>query len=308
MRTLALAALLAVVAGLALLLLAGFGQPDALLVPLCGPNAGASWTFDAWITVPLALSAAFYLVGTARLWSRAGLGHGILPERAIAYAVGWVALAGALVSPLHRWGEGLFASHMVEHEVVMAIAAPLLVLAQPGAAFLWALPRIARQAVAAALLQSGAQSLWRGLTRPAVATLLHGLAIWAWHAPPVVDAAVANLAVHRLQHLTFLFTALLFWSSLLRRSPGSAAASLVVTMLHTTLLGALLALAPRVLYPAQTAGAFAWGFSPLEDQQLAGLIMWVPAGTVYAGAALWFAARWIRRSGAAWRIADASGL
>jgi cytochrome c oxidase assembly factor CtaG len=71
-------------------------------------------------------------------------------------------------------------------------------------------------------------------------------------------------------------------------------------MLHTSLLGALLALAPRVLYPAQTAASSAWGLTPLEDQQLAGLLMWVPAGTVYAGAALWFAARWIRRSGSAW--------
>ena len=83
--------------------------------------------------------------------------------------------------------------------------------------------------------------------------------------------------------------------------PGAAVGHLFVTMLHTSVLGALMALAPRVLYAVQTQHALDWGLTPLEDQQLAGLIMWVPAGTIYAGAALAFAARWIRRSRADWR-------
>lgn len=305
MRTLALSTLLAVVPALALLVLGGPGRPEALLAPLCGPDAASLWTFDPWITVPLVFSAGLYLAGTARIWIRVGLGHGVLPTQAVAYGVGWTALAGALVSPLHRWGEGLFAAHMIEHELVMAIAAPLLVLARPGAAFLWALPRPHRQAVAACMVRPGAQRAWAYLTRPAVAAVLHGLAIWAWHAPPLFDAAVETVSLHRTQHLAFLLTALLFWWSLLRRSPGAATGSLVLTTLHTSLLGALLALAPRVLYPAQTAAAGAWGLSPLEDQQLAGLLMWVPAGTVYAGAALWLAAQWIRGSGRAGRPGDA---
>ena len=119
---------------------------------------------------------------------------------------------------------------------------------------------------------------------------------------PVIGGVLAGAVGLRR---AFLVTALLFWWSLLRRSPGAAAGGLVLTMLHTSLLGALLALAPRVLYPAQTAAARLWGLSPLEDQQLAGLLMWVPAGTVYAGAALWFAARWIRGSGPNGRMSDA---
>ena len=92
-------------------------------------------------------------------------------------------------------------------------------------------------------------------------------------------------------------SALLFWYSLLRTSRwGEGLWHLFFTMLHTSLLGALLALSPRVLYVAQTAHSLAWGLTPLEDQQLAGIFMWVPAGTVYAGAALFFAARWIRPS------------
>jgi cytochrome c oxidase assembly factor CtaG len=69
-------------------------------------------------------------------------------------------------------------------------------------------------------------------------------------------------------------------------------------------LGALMALAPRVLYGAQTATAARWGLTPLEDQQLAGIIMWVPAGTIYAGAALALLALWIRRSSEKTRQAD----
>ena len=116
---------------------------------------------------------------------------------------------------------------------------------------------------------------------------MHGVAIWAWHAPILFDAAVTNIVLHRLQHLSFLLTAIVFWWSVLRNSnAGLAAWHLFVTMLHTSVLGALMALAPRVLYQAQTATAAAWGLTPLEDQQLAGIIMWVPAGTIYAGAAL----------------------
>src|SRR5947207_10173012 len=95
---------------------------------------------------------------------------------------------------------------------------------------------------------------------------------------------------------------MLFWSALVRcRNSGVAAAHLFATMLHTSILGALVALAPRVLYRLQTEGAAAWGLTPLQDQQLAGLIMWIPAGGIYAGAALLFFAGWVRQSGVAAR-------
>jgi len=136
--------------------------------------------------------------------------------------------------------------------------------------------------------------------------LLHGLAIWLWHVPVLFDAAVDQVALHRLQHLSFFGTAVLFWWAVLWRSEAGAAAwHVVVTMLHTSVLGALMALAPRVLYVAQTATAAAWGLTPLEDQQLAGLIMWVPAGTIYAGTALALIALWIRNSGRKARQAHA---
>jgi cytochrome c oxidase assembly factor CtaG len=143
---------------------------------------------------------------------------------------------------------------------------------------------------------------WLAVTRPLPATVWHGVVIWFWHAPPLFDLAVADITVHRLQHLSFLSSALAFWWALFRRADrGAASLHLFATMLHTTVLGALIVLAPRALYPVQTADPMRWGLTPLEDQQLAGLIMWVPAGTIYAGAALACMAVWVRRSGPAWR-------
>jgi putative membrane protein len=254
----------------------------------------AEWTFDPWILTPLLVSASFYAAGVCMLWRRAGWGRGIQPWQVIAYVVGWLALTTALVSPLHWLGEHLFTFHMIEHEIVMVLAAPLLATARPLGALLWGLPKRFRISLGALLRMRSAARLWRFLTRPLNATVFHGVAIWIWHAPLLFDAAVTDVSMHRVQHLSFLLTGLLFWWSLIRRADyGAAVGHLFVTMLHTSLLGALMALAPRVLYQTQTADALSWGLTPLEDQQLAGVMMWVPAGTVYAGAALAFAALWI---------------
>jgi putative membrane protein len=191
--------------------------------------------------------------------------------------------------------EHVFSAHMIEHEVIMAISAPLFVLARPYGVLLWSLPRTARVRLAVNLHRGTLLALWRWLTRPLNATLLHAVAIWVWHLPPLFEAAVSSMAVHRWQHLSFLATALVFWYSLApARRAGQALWYVFFTMLHTSLLGALLALAPRVLYSLQTIHAAEWGLTPLEDQQLAGMLMWVPAGTVYAGAAWLYAARWIQ--------------
>jgi cytochrome c oxidase assembly factor CtaG len=262
-------------------------------------GATPAWTFDPWVVLPLLLALALYLGGVAALWRRAGPGRGIRPWRVAAYLAGWLFLASALLSPLHWWGEHLFTAHMIEHEVVMIVAAPLLVLGRPLGAGLWAWPAAPRRYLGRAAQGGGRAGVpWRVLTRPAVASLLHGIAIWAWHVPALFDATVTDIAMHRLQHLSFLLTALLFWWALLHRAhPAGAAAHLFATMVHTGILGAVLCFAPRVLFRHQTAQAGLWGLTPLEDQQLAGLVMWVPGGIVYAGAALGFVALWVRRSG-----------
>jgi putative membrane protein len=279
-----------------LLLLLAFAMP-ARRALAHGDHAVPGWTFDPVVVGLLLASAGLYGLGTLRLWRRAGQGHGIRPRQVLCYGAGWLLLAGALVSPLHWLGEHLFSAHMVEHEIVMAGAAPLLALSRPIGAILWAFPPPFRHALGAAGRQPVVRRFWRWVTAPITATLMHGAAIWLWHAPRLFEAAVQSEGLHRLQHLTFLVSALAFWWALFRRAEfGAAVLHLFATMIHMTVLGALITLAGRVLYAHQTGFAENWGLTPLEDQQLAGLIMWVPAGTVYAAAALAFAALWIRQS------------
>jgi cytochrome c oxidase assembly factor CtaG len=279
----------------------------ALLVPrVAQAHASApdmpTWTFDPWIVLPL---GAFLLMF--------GIGRLVLARKGrkrmwqdFVCGAGWLALVSTLVSPLHWLGERLLSFHMIEHEILMAVAAPLLAIARPVGPLLWSLPRHMRLAIGGAMRHPLTTRLWTSLSAGRNATLLHGAAIWAWHAPALFDAAVEDAFLHRAQHLSFFLTALLFWWSMFRRSEtGGAAWHVFVTMLHTSILGALMALAPHLLYRQQADAAAAWGLTPLEDQQLAGIIMWVPAGTIYAGAALALIALWIRRAGQDRERADA---
>jgi cytochrome c oxidase assembly factor CtaG len=130
-----------------------------------------------------------------------------------------------------------------------------------------------------------------------VAWGLHAAALWAWHAPALFEAAVVHESVHILQHASFFVTALLFWWSLLSGRDGQrvglAVLCLFTTALHGGALGALLAMAGQAWYSVYEATAPLWGLTALEDQQLGGLIMWVPAGLVYLGAALALLASWL---------------
>jgi putative membrane protein len=276
-------------------------------------EVGTTWTWDPWVVLPLVLSAVLYTVGVARLWRRAGVGRGVRSWQVVCFALGWLLLAAALVAPLHWLGERLFSAHMIEHEILMALAAPLLVVARPIGAILWAMPANWRRASGSLAQVQAIAALWQRLTDPLIATIVHAVALWAWHIPALYQAALTSGRLHWLQHLSFFVTALFFWWSLLRgrareRGYGAAVLYLFATSLHSGFLGILLALARQPLYPLQTRTAAEWGMTPLEDQQLAGLIMWVPAGLIYAAAALALAGVWIARSGAAAKRGDAHAL
>jgi cytochrome c oxidase assembly factor CtaG len=280
-----------------------FGEFDRLF-GLSGCFSGANvagWTTDPSITVPLVLSLLIYAVGVTRLWRSAGLGHGARLGQVIAFGLGWLLLAMALVTPLHDLSRRLFAAHMVEHELVMTLAAPLLVHARPLGPFLWAFPRRSRKTIAEGT-RIGAYLLgWDILTIPLVATAVHGAAIWIWHIPGLFELALRVEWIHWAQHLSFLISALFFWWTMLQgrareRGYGAAIFYLFFTAIHTSFLGILITLARVPVYPSQSQVAQSWGLTPLSDQQLAGLIMWVPAGMVYAIAALALAALWISRS------------
>ncbi|MDB4906908.1 MAG: hypothetical protein JWO05_1692 [Gemmatimonadetes bacterium] len=247
------------------------------------------------------LSLCAYAVGAARLWRHAGNGRGLSVGNASAFAAGWLALAVALVSPLDALGAQLFSAHMVQHEVLMLLAAPLMVTGRPLAAWAWALPAPWRKRLPASLHRAWLARSWSAITDPLAAWALHALALWLWHVPALFEAALHNEGVHALQHASFLATALLFWWAVLgpdtrARRAGLALLLLFTTMLHTGALGALLALAPTPWYPPYVDSAVALGLDPVQDQQLGGLIMWIPGGVAYLGVGLYVVARLLRRS------------
>lgn len=242
------------------------------------------WTLDPRITAPIALSVLLFALGWRRLWARSAHDRA---RQAWLFAGGMLVLAAALVSPLHETGERSFAAHMFEHELLMLVAAPLLVLARPLPVMLWAFPGAPRRAIGAAV--GATAGLWRTLTAPVLATGLQAIALWAWHAPALFDRALASEGWHAAQHLSFLVTALLFWSAMLgrRTAPVLAALCLIVTSIVSGALGALMAFATSPWYAGYARLSMApFGLTPAEDQQLAGLLMWVPGGLVHAGVAL----------------------
>jgi putative membrane protein len=255
------------------------------------------------VTLPAVLSAGLYVAGYGRCtgWriSRGGRSD-IRAWRAAGFFIGLAALTASLISPLDRWSATSFAFHMTQHEILMLIAAPLLVLGRPLPYFLWALSAGARERVGRLVALPVIKRSWNTLLNPMVAWTLHALALWLWHAPALFDAALDNRLVHDLQHLSFLATALIFWAALFeernRERQGAAVLFLFTTTIHTGVLGALLTFATHPWYSTYLSTPPALGLSPLEDQQLGGLIMWVPASLVYVGAGLALLARWIRAS------------
>jgi cytochrome c oxidase assembly factor CtaG len=191
---------------------------------------------------------------------------------------------------------------MTQHEFLMIGAAPLLVLGRPGLVFLCALPSPQARWTTHAMNRAGISCLTHALSRPAVAWLVHAVALWAWHVPPWFEATLRYEWVHALQHTTFLGTAFWFWHSVFRgprriADYGWGVLNLFFTAVHSSVLGALITFAPSPWYKSYVATAPAWGLSALEDQQLGGLIMWVPAGLIYILAALVLLQAWLQNSG-----------
>lgn len=268
-----------------------------------GDHAAAmpGWTWDPWITVPLGLAAGLFALGLVRLGARSA--RGAFRRRAMLFAAGWVTLAAALVSPLHEAGERSFAAHMFEHELIMLLAAPLLVAAEPLVVLLWAFPAAARRTIGGVVAARPIAASWRALSGAVAATIIQAAALWLWHAPALFDLALASDGWHAAQHLSFLVSALLFWTAMLGRrgaaERGLAALCLFLTSLISGALGALMAFSQSPWYAGYARlGMAPFGLTPAEDQQLAGLIMWIPGGLVHAGAALVIIAALVRRPAA----------
>jgi len=256
------------------------------------------WVFDP---IPLACvlaSGVLYVAGVSRLWARAGRGCGVRRWQLGAFAAGWIALVVALLSPVAAISDVLFSVHMTQHEILILVAAPLLVLGRPILPFLWALSPPWRVRLGMWSRNRYWTAAWNALTGPLVVWLLHGLALWVWHLPALYQAALGSAAIHAIEHTCFLATACLFWWALIhgrygRVGYGVAVVFVFATAGHSEALGALLTFAPRVWYPLYVMRAPAAGVDALEDQQLAGLIMWIPFGVIFLILGLGLFAAWL---------------
>jgi putative membrane protein len=271
---------------------------------LIGPaEVWTAWSFEPAVVALLGATITLHVRGMRRISRLSTRNTARIQRESLFFISGCAVLALALLSPVHRLGETLFSAHMVQHELLMAIAAPLLILGRPFVPMLWALPASARKSVGGLMKRRALQNAWALASNPFSAWLLHAAAIWVWHVPRFYDASVHNSGVHTAQHMSFLVTALLFWWSVLsphaiQRGAGVSIISLFTTGVHTTLLGALIATSDQPLFRAYNiSGTSLWGMTPLADQQLGGVVMWIPAGVVYLFAALYLFPGWIRASG-----------
>jgi putative membrane protein len=213
----------------------------------------------------------------------------------IAFFFGGIAtLFVALLSPLHALSHSLFSAHMIQHLLLVLLAAPLFTLGQPISPLLRGLPLTWRKKIGGIAHLPVFKSLSHSLARPLTVLSLHVAVLWLWHVPGLYSAAVNNSFIHALEHVGFFLTAALYWW-VIRSSHEYAGRVLSAfgLMMASSILGALMTFSRASWYGDHFDTAVLWGMTPLTDQQLAGVMMWIPMGTVYVITAALLLGRWI---------------
>jgi len=249
---------------------------------------------DTWPTLAALLAAAaVYTRGWWALSSRmpARFGKG----RLAAFLGGLAVIAVALASPLDTLAGGRLSAHMVQHQLLMMLAPPLLWLGAPIAPILRGLPRSIRRPVAAALASRVLRPMAHIIAQPAFGWVSFALAFWIWHTAPLYQLALRSHAWHHVEHACFAATAMLFWRPVIQAWPDRALwprwtmiPYVLLADVQNTILAAILTFSDRLVYPAY-ASVTVGSLSALDDQSLAGVIMWVPGSLVFLVAAVWLA-------------------
>ena len=273
-------------------------HPDGPLLP---HDLWTAWNTEPSLLIPIAVTIILYAWGIRQVWQHAGAGRGITRRSWMCFFGGILSLLIALVSPLDALAGVLFSAHMAQHLILILLAAPLLVMSDFPLALLWGVPRSSAHSVGYRAHQSQALSrVWKIVSSPIAAWFLFAISMWFWHAPTLYEAALRNEALHDVEHLAFLVTGMLFWWVLFRHTTqkqihyGMAIPYLFTTVLHTGILGALMTFTSQPWYTYYADLVVPWGLTPLQDQQLAGLIMWLPGGTVLTLFTIGYFAAWLR--------------
>jgi cytochrome c oxidase assembly factor CtaG len=250
-------------------------------------RVGGAWDRRPAVLLSIGVLAALYLRGWWRL-RRTPRTRGAAPGwRLGAYLVGLASVGLALCSPLELLAELSFTAHMVQHQLLIMMAPPLLLLAAPFPIILWALPPAVRRRLGGLVTRPGpVRRALRTLTWMPIAGALYTVTLWGWHYPPAYEAALRHPALHDLEHLAFFGTAVLFWWPIVNPAPrfhrlttgvmyGARIGYLILATAQNTLLGAVLGLSERVFYPSYAAAPrllAEWG--PVDDQAFGGGVMW----------------------------------
>jgi putative membrane protein len=271
-------------------ILAHPGQPPA------PHDLWSAWNLDPVLLGGLVLTAWAYWRGQT-----SGPRRPIDTWRARCFTGALVALGLALLSPLDALSNALASAHMVQHLLLLLVAAPLLALSAPSSAILRGSPLAVRRASGRWRRRLGLTHGHLGALRhPAAVWLLSVGVIWFWHAAAPYDATLDNQLLHVLEHASFLVTAVLFWQVVVgvrgaARVSGGLGVLLVFAMaMQSVFLSVLLTFARTPWYSGYATTTASWGLDPLTDQQVAGVIMWIPAGGIYLAAALVLLVTWIR--------------
>jgi len=250
----------------------------------------------------VAAAVLYWLGGRRRVSGRHGHEQ---TGRTIAFALGLLTIVAAVDTPLDTLADTLFAAHMAQHVLLIAVAPPLIVLSAPWMRLWQPLPLSLRRAVARTLALSP-RTRWLRRTSHAVA---HPICAWTlasatmvvWHVPALYDLTLRNNAVHQLEHALFFFTSLLFWGAVVDSPPFRSrlgwvhrAAFVTSGLLVGWLLAVVLAFARSPLYPTYASLSHRpGGLSALDDQAIAAGVMWVPGSIAYSVAVVVFAYRWL---------------
>ena len=243
------------------------------------------------VSVVLTVVALAYALGTFELRSRVTGNRLPRPKGALAMGGGLLVIYIALASPLDELADQMLSAHMVQHLLLLLLAAPLLVWARPIPVLMWSPPLPIRKAMARLWNKCGLSVAVRALGRPAASWIIFCGIVIVWHVPAVYRWAVGSEILHSLMHLSFLGSGLLFWSVVLepagrhRLNYASSALYVFSAALITGLPGALIAFTQRTIYVAEPHPP-PFGLTALADQQLAGLLMWIPMDLVLFGVAL----------------------
>jgi putative membrane protein len=245
-----------------------------------------SWSLEPQIVAGIVLAAGLYAVGWSRL-RRRGHGHFRLSVwRAVSFGLGLLAVALALLSPLATFDELLLFIHMIQHLLLVIVAAPLIWLGAPLLPVLWALPLGWRKAIGRLFRsRSPIHAVFHFLTKPAVAAAIYVVILAVWHVPAFYDAAQGRTALHDLEHTAFFAAALLYWWPVVhptggrrRLGYGAGVLYIVPALLEGNLIGALITFSSEPLYQTYARAPRLFGLSVIQDQQIAGLLMWVIGG------------------------------